>query len=205
MFSHILVTGSRNRTNLIGQFFFWLVYFFFKKIATENSFSLSGLRSRWPGLLLCCMRKLCAHLRIVCVVVCFYFMRLFCFWLLFSSGANTSFIGVTITKLVVQFFLLSYFCIFRHVVISVLHNCVFVYLLVFLLVDIICIFVCLRYFLQSVYAVLDCFFWHITHVCNCLMFAGCWRYHFLVLGSLRSFQICFFRYTNFAWYILRSH
>ena len=79
-------------------------------------------------------------------------------WLMFSSGANSSFIGVAITKWVIQFFLLSYFCIFRHVVISVVHNCVFVCLLTFLLFDIMCMFACLPYFLQSVYAVLNCFF-----------------------------------------------
>ena len=159
MFSHILVTGSRNRPNLIGQFFFWLVTFFFKKkLQRKIYFCFLDSRSRWPGLLLCCMRKLCAHANILCVVVCFYFIRIFFLCLLFSSGANASFISVAIIKLVMQSFLLFYLCIFRHVVISVLHNCVFVWLLTFLLFDIICIFASSPYFLQWFCASLHSFF-----------------------------------------------
>ena len=40
----MLVTESRNRTNMIGQFFFGWSTFFFKKIATENLLLLSGLQ-----------------------------------------------------------------------------------------------------------------------------------------------------------------
>ena len=63
MFSRILVTGSRNRMNLIGQFFFWLVNFFFKKLQRKIYFRFLDCRSRWPGLLRCCMYGLCGFVR----------------------------------------------------------------------------------------------------------------------------------------------
>ena len=66
---------------------------------------------------------------------------------MFLFGVNAPCFCVVITKLVMQFFLLLYFCIFRHVVTSVLCNCLFVFLPVLLLFDIICVFACLPYFL----------------------------------------------------------
>lgn len=93
-----------------------------------------------------------------------------------------------------QFFLLSYFCIFRHVVTSVLHNCVVVYLLVFLLFDIICIFSCLPYFLQSVYAVLDCFF---LAYYSCLQLFDVCR--LLAMPLSRFGQLAFTSNSLFLW------
>ena len=54
-------------------------------------------------------------------------------------------------------FLLLYFCNFLHVVESVLRNCLFVYLLAFLLFGIVCAFACLPYFLISFYALFNSF------------------------------------------------
>ena len=91
------------------------------------------------------------------------------------------------------------FCIFRHVVTSVLRNRLFVWLLAFLLVDIVCVFTCLPFFLKSFMICLIVFCNQITHVCNCLMFAGCWRCHFLVLGRLLLHWIHYVWATDFSW------
>ena len=157
MSAQILVTGSRNRTNLIGQFFFWLVNFFFKKIATENLFLLLDSRSRWPGLLRCSMNGLRVCLHIFCVSVCTHFFQSFFLWIVLLRSVNTSCFGVVINRLVSYFFCALYFCIFRCVVISVLRIVLFPWLLGFLLFTIEYAFACLPYFLQWFCAFLQSF------------------------------------------------
>ena len=72
----------------------------------------------------------------------------------------------------------------------------------------ICLFACVfgiwHCMCNHLFVLLNCSFAcrKITHVCNCLMCAGCWRCHFLVLGSLRSLWIRFFCATGFDGYIL---
>ena len=65
--------------------------------------------------------------------------------------------GLTITKLAMPFFLLFYFCIFRHVVTSFLRIVSFAFLLAFLIFTIVHAFACLPYFLQWFHAFLNCF------------------------------------------------
>ena len=115
-------------------------------------------RSRWPGLLRRCVRALRAFLNIFCAAFCAFFSVLFFSGFLFLIGVNTSFIDVESTELVMQYFLLFHFCILRHFVTTVLHNCLFVCLLTFLLFDIICVLRCLHYFFQCFCALRQCFF-----------------------------------------------
>ena len=132
-----------------------------------------------------CFGVACAH----CVLVCTFFALLFafifyyCFFvrlgLLF--GANYSFIDATINKLVMHYFLLFYFCNFRHVVTSVLRNYLFVCLLYFLFFTVVCVFACLPYFLQGFCALIHSFLLQNYSFLYYLFFAGSSRCRMLVL------------------------
>ena len=115
------------------------------------------------------MRKLRACLNIVCVIVCFCFMGLFSICLFFSSGVNASFIGVTITKWVIQFF-----CYLISAFFGMLwyQSCTIVCLSVCLLFCFLILYAYLRaclIFCSRLMLYLIVFFRHITHICNCLI------------------------------------
>ena len=131
--------------------------FFFKNCNRNFIFVFRCKASRWPGLLRCCTLRLCAHSEIVCATVCFSCWGTFYLWFSFLFDFNAACFRVVITKLVISFFLQLYFCIFWHVVISVVRNCLFVFLPLLLLFDIICVFAYLPYFLQWFCALLNCF------------------------------------------------
>ena len=74
-------------------------------------------------------------------------------------------------------------------------SCTIIYLFVCLFFCFLLLYIHLRpYFVFWSYFVFYLFVFckQITYVCNCLMFAGCWRCHFLVLGSLLPLWIYVF-------------
>ena len=137
---------------LVGQLFF------LKKLQRKIYFCFLDCRSRWPGLLWCCIHGLCVCLHIFCSPVCFLFFMLFFQWRVFLSGAFPCFFACEIAELVLHFF-----CYFISAFIDMLwyppcaFSCLFA-----------CLFLCVlllhmhlracRYFLQWFYALLNCFF-----------------------------------------------
>ena len=138
--------------------FFLIGQLFFKKLQRKIYFCFLDCRSRWPGLLWCCIHGLCVCLHIFCSPVCFLFFMLFFQWRVFLSGAFPCFFACEIAELVLHFF-----CYFISAFIDMLwyppcaFSCLFA-----------CLFLCVlllhmhlracRYFLQWFYALLNCFF-----------------------------------------------
>ena len=150
MFSHIHVITRklRGETARIWLVNFFLIdqFFILKNVQPKIYFCFLDVGYHWPGLIRDWTRKLCAFLLFVCAACCAFILILSFSLILFWSGAFPCFFACAITKLVIYFFLLFYFCIYWHVVTSALRIFLFACLLIFLLFTILHVFACLLYF-----------------------------------------------------------
>ena len=107
MFSyiHVITRNWKAKPNESDWSIFFLIgqFFILKKLQLKIHFWFWDARSRWPGLVRCCMRALCAILHNFCAAVCFLFllMHFQCVGLL--SGVKIVFFDLAISKLVMQF------------------------------------------------------------------------------------------------------
>ena len=144
MFSHILVTGSRNRKHLIGWFFYFknLQNFHCLAVETRNCWQApltrfaSGFKARW-----------CIFAQMVAAYVCICFLNVLSWVLCFFCYTIGVLDACEIVKIVLHFFsccFLAFFNLYSHALCTTvnLFDCLLVWFLILYVQLLACLIFC---------------------------------------------------------------